>query len=847
MRNVWSRLISAHLRFAQRQPHVVLLVATLVSAVGVWLGQSIQVNANLDALLPADSPLLPAIDEMEARVPSSSPFYLLVASDDPALNQELAKALETGVQQWPETRYALRRRDPSFFLDRRLLFLPAEDLRDLAYQVEDIVDFEECAAVPGCVNLDKRPPDPNEQALRDRIATQPSVKALLGLFGLSTIPDPKPQAPEGKPSDATSTTGPETAQELGSLCSPDGKVCAVTVFLDGSPSNLAYSERILAKTAALFEQVKPANAPPSLRLESSGPYRNAPATKRNVSNDLSLTAGLSTLLMVVLVALQFRGLRPFVLIFMPLLYAAAWTGGVVALVHPTLNVISAFTMAVLAGLGIDFGVHMLTHYGTERSAGLSVDAALTSTFQKLGGPMGMACITSGCGFGALMAADFRGFAEMGGMAAIGVALALLAFLITFPALVQLSHRIWPERRTLLRPLRLPLPRLRHPARLAKGFVIVGVLIAAGSALVGTGVSFEYDFRNLRPKTVSHGIGWKQAMHGTSRSAVVMLADTPEDLERTAAQLRQDFPERTQGEQAWLVTPASFIPEQQPERLKAIEMLRAAVQRAKKRLSAEEQAKLQYIEPLLAIEQPITATALPRWVQQWLTDQSGVFGTFGLMYTELRGSDARAMEHLANELVDFSQRYPEVRFASGEALLGLVVPGLRRDAPKMIFLALMGLFLGTILIGRSFSRAITVLLPLVLSTCCALALMVALDLKVNLYNMLVFPLSFGIGVDGAVYVVWAMSDYDPKRTPAALAVTARGVLGSTLTTAAGFGSMAVASNPGLVSLGLLAVTMLLCSLAGNLIWLPAFLYLKNGPPDASGKGLYLDPTSETRAL
>ena len=93
----------------------------------------------------------------------------------------------------------------------------------------------------------------------------------------------------------------------------------------------------------------------------------------------------------------------------------------------------------------------------------------------------------------------------------------------------------------------------------------------------------------------------------------------------------------------------------------------------------------------------------------------------------------------------------------------------------------------------------------------------------------------------------MSRYDPEHTPAELSLAARAVLGSTLTTAAGFGSMMVASNPGLASLGLLAVLALLSSLVCNLIWLPAFMYLRKGPPDAPDSALYANQTSEARAL
>jgi predicted RND superfamily exporter protein len=208
--------------------------------------------------------------------------------------------------------------------------------------------------------------------------------------------------------------------------------------------------------------------------------------------------------------------------------------------------------------------------------------------------------------------------------------------------------------------------------------------------------------------------------------------------------------------------------------------------------------------------------MPTWVRDWLVEKDGRFGTFGVLYTRLSGSDARQMELLSERLEQWRQRFPGLRFASPVAQLGEVTPRLRKEAPSIVGLALLGVLLATFLVGRSLRRTVTILLPLVGTLAIALGLMALFKIHVNLYNMLVFPLAFGIGVDGAVYVAWALSSPSENRLPAA----ARAVLGSTLTTMAGFGSLMVSSNPGLYSIGLLALLMLGISLVANLVWLPA---------------------------
>ena len=839
-----DRAIAGYLAVAERHSAAVLVAALLLAGLGVLVGQRIAVNPSLEALLPKNTRALPALDELRRRVPGSSPLYLLVSSDDPSLSRRLAVEMLAGVKAWPETLHALGQRDPTFFLDRQLLFLPAKSLDELADTIEELVEFEECERVPGCVNLDDRPEPPDQEALRRQLASQPEVRALLGLVGMKELPergsdtggdDRATDAPAGAPrAKGQGTTGrdPQENGLPGQLCSPDGKVCAVHVVLDGTPSDLTFAQAILDKSEALFARIRPPDAPSSLRMATSGPYRNAPMTKKVVVSDLRNTASLSTGLMLALVLLQFRFGRAFILIFVPLLVAAGWSAGLIALLSPELNVISAFTLAVLAGLGIDFGVHMLTHYGTERARGVGVADALDHTFAHLSGPMAVAGVTTACGFGALLAADFRGFAQMGGLAAVGVAMALLAFLLLFPALAHLCQRISPEQKSPVRVLRLRPPALGHPRRLAWAVAGGGLVLAALLAVVGSRVAFEHNFRNLRPKTVSHGIDWGKAMHGTTRSAVVMMADARKPLTEVAETLRAEGGgDLVKSDDPWIITADSFIPKDQDARLSAIARIRQALERGLPRLSEEEQADLAGFRSLLDVRDPIRPDKLPAWVDSWLRDSDGRFGTFGLIYTDLSGADAHQMELLAGKIETWHRRFPEVLFASGVALLGLVVPGLRADAPTMLGLAIGGLLLSTWLISRSFRRALLVLSPIVMAMALTLAVMVAIDLRVNMYNMLIFPLAFGIGVDGAVYVAWVMSRAQPSL--AEFGTTARGVLGSTLTTTAGFGSMVVAQNPGLVSLGALAIISLSAALVANLVWLPAAMLAFKGRAVAAG--------------
>src|SRR5690606_22947690 len=127
----------------------ILLVALALAALSLLLGRRVELDAQIESLLPSDSASARAIRELRQRTSSDAPLYLLVQSSQPERNRELAARLRDAVASWPDTEWAISRRDPSFFLERRLLYLPTSELDALADRVEQIVEYEECALLPG--------------------------------------------------------------------------------------------------------------------------------------------------------------------------------------------------------------------------------------------------------------------------------------------------------------------------------------------------------------------------------------------------------------------------------------------------------------------------------------------------------------------------------------------------------------------------------------------------------------------------------------------------------------------------------------------------------------------------
>src|SRR6516162_9180455 len=91
-------------------------------------------------------------------------------------------------------------------------------------------------------------------------------------------------------------------------------------------------------------------------------------------------------------------------------------------------------------------------------------------------------------------------------------------------------------------------------------------------------------------------------------------------------------------------------------------------------------------------------------------------------------------------------------------------------------------------------------------------------------MIAFPLILGVGVDNGIHI---LHDYLLRRRESGSTISyaiGRGVLVKALTTMISFGTLMIASERGLVGLGLILTLGVGCSMLTALVFLPAVLHL-----------------------
>jgi predicted RND superfamily exporter protein len=147
----------------------------------------------------------------------------------------------------------------------------------------------------------------------------------------------------------------------------------------------------------------------------------------------------------------------------------------------------------------------------------------------------------------------------------------------------------------------------------------------------------------------------------------------------------------------------------------------------------------------------------------------------------------------------------------------------KDGPLLVIFTFLGIFLLVLSHQRSVTQSFWILTPLLSGLVMMTGIMVIFGLKLNFFNIVVFPTLIGIGLDDGVhyYRRWKEKKRDTESTQKELFGT---LTLTTVTTMCSYLGIAFSRHPGLQSIGFLACLGMICAWLATLFFLPGLLNL-----------------------
>jgi uncharacterized protein len=602
------------------------------------------------------------------------------------------------------------------------------------------------------------------------------------------------------------------------------------------------------------------------RVRLTGPVPIANEEFATVA-DGAIVNGIGTVLVVLFILwMALHSAKIISAVFANLFIGLSITTAIGLMMVGSLNLLSIAFAVLFVGLGVDFGIQFSVRYRSERFKSNDLRMALEKAAEYSAIPLSLAAMATAAGFLSFLPTDYKGVSELGKIAGVGMLVAFFSSITVLPALLDLLNPPGeddPVGYGFLAPV-------DHFLEKHRIIIIVGTLVIATAGLpLLYFLRFDFNPINLRNpnvESISTFLDLRKDPN-TGANAINVMTNSETDAKKIESRLEK-VPEVLR-----VMSLDSFVPEDQPEKLKLIaqgakvlnpalnpdsvdappsdaenveslngsaDSLRKTAGDAKgpgavaaRRLAdalsklansneaTRDKAQAVFVTPLkIVLDQlknalqakPVSLKTLPAdLVAGWKTKD-------GLMRVEAqpRGdpNDNDTLRKFAGAVLAAEPTAiggPVSILKSGDTVVKAFI--------HAGFWALLVISVLLWLTLRRISDVLLTLVPLLVAGAVTLEICVLIGMPLNFANIVALPLLLGVGVAFKIYYVTA---WRAGRTNLLQSSLTRAIFFSAMTTATAFGSLWLSSHPGTASMGKLLALSLCTTLAAVLLFQPALM-------------------------
>ena len=829
----WVALVS-------NRPWATLACLALLAGASAWVAvERFRMNADLGDLIEQDAAWREHFDRFESLFPDHVKTAVVVVSG-PGFKQveDAARRIEDEIRRRPDRFRAVYAPDNHpFFRDHALLYLDHQELEEVADRLAEA------------------------QPWLTAVAEDPSLRGILGLLGDGIENE--------LPSGAESVVGLLRDSANALLNGDDPTIYWANEFFNDQETwrrLIAVKTNLqLGETAAneevvreLRELIAAAGAPPGVRVGITGEVALAHEEIEAAVSGVQLAGWLAVALLAAAMILGVRSLKIIVATFTMLAVGIALTSAYAMLTVGEYNTLSIVFMVMFFGLGVDFAIHFSLRYQEAVNTGAgAVGPALESTVHSVGGAIVVCTLTTALGFLGFWPTDYKGLADLGVISAGGIAIAGFLTFTLLPALFAVLGPIKSHVMSIPSSARLVNILILHRRKVLALFAMLTVLAVASASQM----RFDYSTLALKDPNADSMRTLQELQEGGQATDYALLLVSADE---STLQSIEALP--VVGS---VITHADFVPKDQADKLYVLEdlqfMLASALAPLRQlptpvaselRTSVEElvqtierhddSGRLVHLKEALSalaagptqqlqlwqrgvvpnlVEEldwlrralqvaPVTGDSVPAEVRRRFT--GGNDERLGIVLPEEDVADVGAMTRFiegVRAIAPTATGRPVIEWGVGEVVVGAF--------QQALAFALVSIACILLVMFQSVRYAALVVVPLALAVAFTLALGVLLDMPLNMANVLVMPLVFGLGVDSGVHVV------DRYRGEGGVphlmhSSTPRAVVLSALTTVGAFSALSLSPHAGTASIGLLLAIAVSLLLVFTVFLLPVLL-------------------------
>ncbi|TDJ53796.1 MAG: hypothetical protein E2O43_00730 [Nitrospina sp.] len=760
-----------------KKPGLLLVCAALLTLVSLWVASGLTYNPRLDNLLPLDLPLVKEFNRVIDKTGNTGPLVVVLEGLQRKEVPEVIDDLTERFRQVNDVYFVDSRLPVKFLKNRQLLFATQSDLKELEKVVAGAIEHAR-SSLTGFFGAVQDTYNPSQ---------------LQDLSGKYKIFEPMQPYYSGK----------------------SGKKYYIFIQPRGTASNTGFTKNFVRDVKSQIDQSGIQKKFPSLKIQLTGSMITRLEENRIIFSDLKRSAMVAVILVIFILAVYTKSFLSIALLLIPLVTSLSMTFALTRLIIGHVNIISGFLIAILTGLGINYGIHLYVRFKQELRKGKTSPEAAELVATQVGRSGFTAMTTTISVFSLMIFSDFRGFSEFGTIATIGIICSFLSYFFLLPALILCGDQIhW---------LRKPRPRLfylrvsdiysRTPFFPAAMFVLLLVF----SLFLLPDIEFEHDFRKLRGHSPAADIEAETTKDfGFAFSPTVIMTPNKGDLFQIHQAL-QAIKEKY-GDQSTIGIHHSlnlFSLREYESKKEILDRIRDKLIKDRDILEISMGTRRYGMLRRLVETGPFDEKQIPdNLMKGFMAEDQYLVLVFSP--ADKSFFDVRNIYQLQKEIHELKAKLAESRITVSvlnENLLAAAILDLVKEkGPQTLGLAMVLVFLILLWDFRSLRLAVKTFLPLFTGLALTGAMMSVFHIKLNFLNIVMLPSIVGIMIDHCVYLGHHILDYSRYQTIKSVKETGSAIILSALTTLAGYASLNTAHHAGvrsiahIVELGIIICTV-----------------------------------------
>lgn len=538
-----------------------------------------------------------------------------------------------------------------------------------------------------------------------------------------------------------------------------------------------------------------------LHAEYFGGVAVAAGNAKQIKSDVILTLSITVIGLFLFISLFFRRIEVFFVIFIPVVFGAAFSLAILYLLKGEISAIALGAGSIILGIAMDYTIHFYTHFKHLNSA--------EETVKDLSFPLTLGSTTT---IGALLSLYFvksEALQDFGMFAAFSLLGAALFTLILFP------HLMRKKKNATTAENRKPniIERIAsYKFEKNKYLIWFIILISAISIYTSQLVSFEGDmmsFNYMEPELAKAEQNLNSISNVSLRS--VYLVSSGKNLDEALANSEKNIPLLNQLEKENVLKKYSTIStillskQEQENRIKRWkdywtsekkEKLKTDIINKSSIYKFKEDAFSGFYEMLnkdfKTIDASVFSGLKSSILDNYITEKPNETTIVTVIKTTAENEDKVVNAFKENEnLVVFDKKFLTNRF----------IEIIKNNFNLILTISSLLVFTMLLLSYGRIELALITFFPMVLSWLCILGIMGVFGIKFNIINIIISTFIFGLGDDYAIFITDALlSEY--KTGQKNLTSYKTGIFISAITTIIGIGVLIFASHPALKSIGLI---------------------------------------------